>query len=171
MAARDFEDLLQVAYPSFNLSIRPNRCDNQCSIPVFDGLLPEPHNGAILQLLFLCAHWHGLAKLRMHSDTTLAVMDQVTASLGKAFRHFSAGVCPTYNTKELPREAEARRRRRQRQNADSTKAKPSDRGPLKKAFNLQTYKYHSLDDYSRTIRRFGTTDSYSTTIVRIFWTQ
>jgi hypothetical protein len=105
----------------------------------------------------------------MHSDTTLDIMDQVTALLGNAFRHFSADVCPTYNTKELPREAEARRRRRQ--HADSTKkAEPSDRGPSKKMFNLQTYKYHSLDDYSRTIRRFGTTDSYSTTIVRVLRT-
>jgi hypothetical protein len=39
--------------------------------------------------------------------------------------------------------------------------------PLKKNFNLQTYKYHSLGDYVKTIRQFGTTDSYSTTTVSI----
>jgi hypothetical protein len=38
--------------------------------------------------------------------------------------------------------------------------------PTKKMLNLQTYKYHSLDDYARTIRQLGTTDSYSTTTVR-----
>ncbi|KIK21724.1 hypothetical protein PISMIDRAFT_77613, partial [Pisolithus microcarpus 441] len=42
MAARDFEDLLQ------------------CAIPIFTGLLPEPHNGQIIKLLFVLAHWHGL---------------------------------------------------------------------------------------------------------------
>jgi hypothetical protein len=32
----------------------------------------------------------------------------------------------------------------------------------KKSLNLKTYKNHSLGDYVRTIRRYGTTDSYST---------
>lgn len=130
---------------------------------MFDGLLPEPHNSAILHLLFLCGHWHALAKLRMHSDVTLDIMDEVTASLGEAFRHFRDEVCPGYNTKELPREADARRRRSEK----TKKAKSPDGGPLKKTFNLGTYKYHSLDDYTLAIRRFGTTDSYSTTIVSI----
>lgn len=31
-----------------------------------------------------------------------------------------------------------------------------------KAFNLDTYKYHSLGDYLEHIRHYGTTDSYST---------
>jgi hypothetical protein len=31
-----------------------------------------------------------------------------------------------------------------------------------KQLNLKTYKYHSLGDYVDTIKRFGTTDSYST---------
>jgi hypothetical protein len=91
-------------------------------------------------------------------------MDDVTASLGKAFRHFNAKICPTYNTKELPREAAARRRRSGNKNV-SEKAKPANDKPTKKMLNLQTYKYHSLDDYSRTIRQLGTTDSYSTTTV------
>jgi hypothetical protein len=33
---------------------------------------------------------------------------------------------------------------------------------LRKSFNLATYKYHALANYAHTIRRFGTTDSYST---------
>jgi hypothetical protein len=37
-----------------------------------------------------------------------------------------------------------------------------------KKFNLQTYKFHSLGDYADTIRRYGTTDSYSTERVRVF---
>jgi hypothetical protein len=35
-------------------------------------------------------------------------------------------------------------------------------GRRKKTFNLNTYKAHALRDYVETIRRYGTTDSYST---------
>jgi hypothetical protein len=35
----------------------------QDAIPVFTGLLPEPHDGQVSKLLFVLAHWHGLAKL------------------------------------------------------------------------------------------------------------
>jgi len=35
-----------------------------------------------------------------------------------------------------------------------------------KTLNLNTYKIHSLGDYTNTIRRYGTTDSYSTELVR-----
>jgi len=122
----------------------------------------------------MCAHWHGLAKLRMHSDLTLGVMDEVTSSLGKAFRHFQGKVCPAYNPKELPREANARRRwqQQQQQGAHATGKTESTNTTelLKKQFNLQTYKYHSLGDYVKTIRQFGTTDSYSTTTVSIIIT-
>jgi len=31
--------------------------------------------------------------------------------------------------------------------------------------NLQTYKYHALGDYPNMIRRFGTTDNYTTQTV------
>jgi len=34
--------------------------------------------------------------------------------------------------------------------------------PRLKKFSLRSYKYHSLGDYPDTVRRFGTTDSYST---------
>jgi hypothetical protein len=34
-----------------------------------------------------------------------------------------------------------------------------------KTFNLNTYKFHALGDYTATIRRYGTTDSYSTEAV------
>ncbi|KAL4247850.1 hypothetical protein ABKN59_007538 [Abortiporus biennis] len=73
MAARNFEDILQ------------------CIIPIFNGLLPEPHNKIVIDLLF------------------------------------------------------------------STPSKP-----FKKEFNLQTYKIHSLGDYTDIISKIGTTDSYTT---------
>ncbi|RDB23027.1 hypothetical protein Hypma_009855 [Hypsizygus marmoreus] len=94
MAAWNYEDFLQ------------------CAIPVFDGLLPEPHNTDILRLLFHFAHWHGLAKLRLHHDLTLGILDQETTVLPELLRHFQSQTCAAFNTKELPRETEARQRRK-----------------------------------------------------------
>lgn len=42
----------------------------------------------------------------------------------------------------------------------------SKAGRRPKTFNLNTYKLHSLGDYVNTIRKYGTTDSYSTEPVR-----
>jgi hypothetical protein len=51
----------------------------------------------------------------------------------------------------------------------TTSSTPSGSTPVirkaekkKKGFNLQTYKFHALGDYAATIRRYGTTDSFST---------
>lgn len=146
-------------------------------MPVFEGLLPEPHNSAIQRLLFTCAHWHGLAKLRMHTDQTLEILDDVTVQIGADFRAFKNKICPAFNTRELRRETNARKRR----NLKKTKGKKASTDPapgsssdptenpaeepdepLSRSFNLQTYKYHSLGDVANTIRIFGTSDSFST---------
>ncbi|KAG1807920.1 hypothetical protein EV424DRAFT_1543645 [Suillus variegatus] len=160
MAARNFEDLLQ------------------CAIPVFDGLLPNNnHNKIIQDLLFTLAHWHGLAKLRMHSDLMLEILDTTTVDLGNLFRRFKEVVCASYDARELDREVNARSRR---QAKEATRRSQVDKGkktasqaekvtltadkPLRRkvSFNLQTYKFHALGDYVSCIRHFGTTDSYST---------
>jgi hypothetical protein len=83
----------------------------QCAIPVFDGLLPEPHNTRVLKLLFNLAHWHGLAKLRMHTEPTLDMLSQATTSLGSRFRDFQEKTCTMFQTRELERERAARQRR------------------------------------------------------------
>jgi hypothetical protein len=82
----------------------------QCCIPVFDCLLPKPHNTTILKLLFTMAHWHGLAKLRMHSDLTLDIMDCITSAVSQQFWDFKAKVCHVYDTRKLHQEVEARTR-------------------------------------------------------------
>lgn len=169
LAARDFEDLLQVIYtPIFS---RQN-CSYlwrilKCAIPVFDGLFPEPHNGVIMRLLFTCSHWHGLAKLRMHTETTVNILAETTRQLGIAFRSFVSKTCSAFTTRELDREVEARKRRQVRQggNKPSTSATQISSGPRLKVFSLRTYKYHALGDYVDTIRKFGTSDSYSTEAV------
>jgi hypothetical protein len=109
-------------------------------------------------LLFTLAHWHGLAKLRMHTDVTLRIFDDTTTSLGQHLRHFQAETCSAYTTRELKREAAARARQNK-----SGKAAAAERFP--KAFNLQTYKIHALGDYVDAIKTYGTTDSYSTEMV------
>ena len=138
----------------------------QCSIPVFAGLLPDPHNAQVLRLLFVLCHWHALAKLRMHTDETLDIFEVVTKDLGDHIRSFVSDTCPHFATKELSREAEARRRRRGHQNPSSSStssvATPHGHGRQPKGLNLQTYKLHSLADYPSQIRKYGTTDSYST---------
>ena len=131
---------------------------------MFDGLLPEPHNKCVLQLLFDLAHWHGLAKLRMHTDQTLDVLSRATTSLGSSLRCFEETTCAVFETRELERERAARQRRQvkcpTRTTSESTL--PATHARKKKQLNLRTYKYHALGDYVDTIRRLGTTDSYST---------
>jgi hypothetical protein len=112
-----------------------------------------------MNLLFLMAHFHGLAKLRMHHDKILGIMDTLTTSLGEGLRSFNQTTCPAFNTKELRREYHARVRR-------TTSKRTSNNGRQAKTFNLNTYKFHSLGDYVTTIRTYGTMESYSTESVR-----
>ena len=183
----------------------------QCAMPVFDGLLPEPHNKKVQQLLFVLAHWHSLAKLRIHTDQTLDIMDSVTSDLGRKLRTFKQNTCAAFETRELRRESDARIRKQNRNSrpsvkhtavranqpdpvppsippsittcttvpasssaAQSTATNPESASPASKSgshdrsarrpkdLNLNTYKFHALGDYAATIRRYGTTDSYST---------
>jgi hypothetical protein len=144
LAGRDFEDLLQ------------------CAIPVFEGLLPEPHNSHVMKLLFCIAEWHGLAKLRMHTEATITRLEQVSANLGHLMRDFRDKTCANFITTELEREVEARNRR----NARNKGTKAPNQSRKVKSLNLCTYKFHALGDYVRTIRMFGTTDSFSSQLVR-----
>jgi chorismate-pyruvate lyase len=59
------------------------------------------------------AFWHSLAKLRMHTDATLDLLDETTTALGESLRQFSTQTCAEFSTKELKREAAARNRREQ----------------------------------------------------------
>ncbi|KAH9012682.1 hypothetical protein EDB84DRAFT_1278570, partial [Lactarius hengduanensis] len=150
LAARDYEDILQ------------------CSVPAFDGLFREEEdNKSIRELLFLLATWHAYAKLRLHTDTTLQMFETVGKALCHALRHFATVTSPQYMTKELAREANARiTRGRAQATTRNTRAKQSASKTTKvkkaKRFNMTTYKIHCIPDYPDAIRRYGTTDSYST---------
>lgn len=164
MAARDFEDILQVRFYTLFITLHDVYPHNQCAIPAFDGLLPEPHNTNVLALLNTCASWHAMAKLRMHTDETLKLLDNTTVRLGKQLRHFASQTCIAFKTQELKREAERRQRHQLKSQAGNGEAAASmpQAARRPKTFNLQTYKLHALGDYSASIRKFGTTDSYST---------
>ena len=105
----------------------------------------------LLWLLYKAAEWHTLAKLRLHTDSTLGLLEAVTREFGRLMRQFRDKTSNEFNTVELPREAGARKG-----GAHSSK---------KMELNLNTYKFHALGDYVATICLFGTTDSYSTQLV------
>ena len=42
------------------------------ALPVFEGLFPKPHDTTIQHLLFTLTLWHSLAKLYMHTNSTVA---------------------------------------------------------------------------------------------------
>ena len=127
-----------------------------------------------MDLLFDLAVWHAYAKLWLHTDDTLKYFDAATATLGHSIRKFRDTVCRAYVTAELPWEQAARGRQQARlaaqaPNSEHGRGSSSNiSGQWKsKTLNLHTYKYHALGDYPNTIRQMGTTNSYSTQIVRV----
>ncbi|KAF8546009.1 hypothetical protein OG21DRAFT_1587857, partial [Imleria badia] len=155
LAARDYKNILQ------------------CAIPVLDGLLPNPYNSIILDLLFELAMWHAFGKLRMHTETTLFHFENSTIRLGHIFRKFSRDCCAKFKTYDLPRETAARVRRKaqhaQTKQGASTSGKAQSASNTTSArkthnFNMSTYKLHALGDYVASIWRYGTTDNYSTQV-------
>ncbi|KIN94465.1 hypothetical protein M404DRAFT_35030 [Pisolithus tinctorius Marx 270] len=151
LAARDFEDLLQ------------------CSIPVFEGLLPPPYNNTIMDLLFELATWHTLAKLQLHTETSLHFLDSSTTRLGCLFCRFKTAVCDQIAMKDLPSEEAACGRctaasAARAQGDGNSRPAAAQTGPQQRTFNLSTYKLHALGDYVTSIQLFGTTDNYSTQV-------
>lgn len=116
-----------------------------------------------MKLLFTCAEWHGLAKLRMHTDQTLDIFDSTTIRIGAELRFFADSTCLAFDTKELQKEKAARERREAKVNAtgSTATATPKSSGTRRKKFSLRNYKYHSLGDFADTVREFGTCDSFS----------
>jgi hypothetical protein len=222
---------------------------SQCAIPAFDRLLPEPHNTTVLHLLAALAEWHALAKLRLHTEVTVNLLETKTTELASRVQEFMNVTCQAYETMETTKEYGARLKRSAKKekapgptippgeveatppgepqagqgegrppgpsigssassstppeglraregdgrppgpsvgsstssatppgdlqagqsegrapgpSIDSSPSTTSHKGKLRKTLNLQTYKYHALADYAGHIRRFGTTDSYST---------
>lgn len=121
----DFEDLLQ------------------CAIPTFEGLFPDKSNDkAVSKLLFKMAEWHGFAKLRMHTDETIAHLEELTVMLAKLVHQFRNVTCSKFHTYELPREASACERRKTQPSTSGAPA-ASTSSCKYKTLNLDTYKWHA----------------------------
>src|SRR5882724_2390401 len=117
----------------------------KCAIPVFEELLPEPHNQIVQDLLFGLAEWHAEAKLRMHTDSSLELLTSATSFLGSQIRRFAKTTCSAFQTKELPNETAARARRQHKKKVQAeaatsvpgpTLAKVANVGSKQKKFSL-----------------------------------
>lgn len=158
LAARDFEDILQASPILFHLYLAQQ---SQCSLPCFEGLLPEPHNKIVLDLLFDCSNYHAHAKLRLQTDSTIFTFRLATRSIGQALRKWFKITCQAFATRETPRESQSRKRAATKRKAENI---PDSK---KKNFNMYTYKGHALGHAVNDVIQFGTGDATSTQPVRI----
>ncbi|KIK25405.1 hypothetical protein PISMIDRAFT_96772, partial [Pisolithus microcarpus 441] len=139
-----------------------------CAIPIFTGLLPKLHNGQITKLLFVLACWHGLAKLRMHMDEMLSILEHVTWDLGNRLCSFADETCSAFSMRELRHETESCMRHQAclkgsllAHSQVNATAPGTATSHCSKVLNLHTYKLHALGDYVSQIWLYGTTDSFS----------
>lgn len=110
--------------------------------------------------------WHGLAKLRLHSDITIKLLRERTIRLGKELRNFQKDVCSRYETYETAKETASRVRAAVSRMESAGSSVGVDVGVRKRrTFNLQTSKIHALGDYVDEIVTYGTTDNFSTQLV------
>lgn len=116
-----------------------------------------------MKLLYRTSEWHGLAKLRLHTQATLEHLESLTKEYGRLMRRFRKLTCSQFHTKELPREVAAQKRAQAR--GSTTESHLISRPRKPKTLNLFTPKFHALGDYVRTIKMFGTTVSFSTQVV------
>ena len=165
LAGYDSEDLLQVSdlRGTKILALIPVP---QCIIPCIEGLLPEPHNTSVIELLFIFATWHALAKLHIHTDTSLRLLDTATTALGNALRYFTYVTCPEFDTFETAAEYAKRQRQQATTTSSTSTATPSATSRQPRRFSLKTIKLHFLGDYVSCIKTFGTTDNYNSALVR-----
>ena len=108
---------------------------------MFDGLFPEPSQQIVIDLLYTLAHWHALAKLQLHMDTTLHELSVATQALGQELRRFCNIVCLQFKT--LGTNFECNHCLCRTDNSQPSSSDP----PQAKMFNLSTYKIHALGDY------------------------
>lgn len=115
-----------------------------------------------MSLLFLACWFHSLAKLKIHTETTVDCLRSTTTDFTRTMWRFKTETCDKIPAFELEQEEQARKRRLARE-----KRTVPPGGKKKKTLNLCTYKFHALGDYVSSILWFGTTDSYSTQTVSI----
>lgn len=139
-----------------------------------DGLLPPgEHNDHVQDLLFEACNLHTLAKLRMHTETTLKALGDSVSTYGTPTRRFQSRTCEELKAVELPRETVKRRRRQTAAQAGrppvnpagSTNPAAASSNPKKdipkQKYNLARYKYHAIADWPAAVREVGTLDNFT----------
>ena len=111
--------------------------------------------------LFILGTWHSLAKLQMHIDSSLKLLNDATTCLGITLWYFTQVTCPEFPTKETAAEFNKRKYKE----ATSTTQAPDSNGQKLRTFNMKTIKLHLLGDYVSHIKTYGMTDSYDTGII------
>ena len=139
----------------------------QCIIPVIEGIFLKYEDKILKDLFFTLNHWHSLAKLHLHTDSTAGKLLEVTKQVGNLLCKFRKSVCVKYITKELPSEVNARGHRKALLASKNPKSdkKTTTKDRVRRKFikfNFSTYKGHVLADYARYVHHLGTTDNYST---------
>jgi hypothetical protein len=117
----------------------------------------------LMDLLYVMNKWAALAKMRMHTDTSLRFFHDTTALLGQQLCRFVWVFCPKFNTWETQPEVEPRRQAAKNQAKKTTRAQPLSAPPKavvierqKKEYNGKTIKQHSIGDIAQTIAEVGT---------------
>jgi len=130
----------------------------QSATPCFEGLfLPDTEFDSLVQdMLFTFALWHVLAKLAMHTDSSLALLKGTTCDLANLLRQFRNDSAHKFRARETPLEAQRRVRRATNLGISSSGGRRS------KVFNLSTFKFHAMGHYVPYISVFGSTYNYDT---------
>ena len=138
--------------------------------------MPKKEDRIVRKLLFELATWHSLAKLRLHTETTVTDLENSATRLGHLLQKFKNDVCSVYATRDLPSEEAARGRRKAAKAAKAgkkpetlpapTENKNKKKKPKLREFMMETYKLHGLPDYPAAIRAHGVTENTSTKNVR-----
>jgi hypothetical protein len=119
-----------------------------------------------MDLLFDMATYHALLKLRLHHELSLQMLDAMVHRLGSSLRRFKKYVCDIPDIQFSPEEIAKRERRKAREDEKRAKKglppisrrEPKAPNPL----SLNTSKIHKIHHSVNSIRRFGTTDNYTT---------
>ncbi len=97
-----------------------------------------------MKLLYRTSEWHGLAKLRMHTETSLALLESLTTEFGLLIQNFQEMTCSQFATTEPPREGAAQ----QRCEPNNDAARPS-----RSDVNQTAILAHPASESSQTSRR------------------
>ena len=106
---------------------------------------PEDVEEHVLDMLWDLVYWHALVKLRLHSQSTVLLLDAATSEVGRSVRRFRR-VTDHIETYDLPQDdaAKAKKRRKKKQTDDQDPEVPTKKRVCKPAkLNLTMYKWHS----------------------------